>query len=47
MDEAKVLYTDLINQMVLDDKDRLSTFDKKGPYLATKKLEKIIQNRRK
>jgi len=26
--------------MVLDDKDRLSIFDKKGPYLATKKVGK-------
>ncbi len=27
-------------QMVLDDKDRLSIFDKNGPYLATKKVGK-------
>ncbi len=40
LDEAKVSYTDLINQMVLDDKDRLSIFDKNGPYLATKKVGK-------
>ena len=40
MDEAKVFYTDMINQMVLDDKDRLSIFDKNGPYLATKKVGK-------
>lgn len=40
MDEAKVFYTDLINQMVLDDKDKLSIFDKNGPYLATKKVGK-------
>ena len=40
LDEAKVFYTDLINQMVLDDKDRLSIFDKSGPYLATKKIGK-------
>ena len=38
--EAKVFYTDLINQMMLDDKDRLSIFDKNGPYLATKKVGK-------
>ena len=38
--EAKVFYTDLINQMVVDDKDRLSIFDKNGPYLATKKVGK-------
>ena len=38
LDEAKVFYTDLINQMVIDDKDRLSIFDKNGPYLATKKV---------
>lgn len=40
LDEAKVFYTDLINQMALDDKDRLSIFDKSGPYLATKKIGK-------
>ncbi len=40
LDEAKVFYTDLINQMALDDKDRLSIFDKNGPYLTTKKVGK-------
>lgn len=40
LDEAKVFYTDLINQMALDDRDRLSIFDKNGPYLATKKVGK-------
>ena len=40
LDEVKVFYTDLINQMVIDDKDRLSVFDKNGPYLATKKVGK-------
>ncbi len=40
LDEAKVFYTDIINQMVIDDKDRLSIFDKNGPYLATKKVGK-------
>ncbi len=40
LDEVKVFYTDLINQMVIDDKDRLSIFDKNGPYLATKKIGK-------
>lgn len=40
LDEAKVFYTDLINQMVIDDKDRLSIFDKNGPYFATKKVGK-------
>lgn len=40
LDEAKVFYTDLINRMVIDDKDRLSIFDKNGPYLATKKVGK-------
>ena len=40
LDEAKVFYTDLINQMALDDKDRLSIFDRNGPYLATKKVGK-------
>ena len=40
LDEAKVFYTDLINQMVIDDKERISIFDKNGPYLATKKVGK-------
>ena len=40
LDKVKVFYTDLINQMVIDDKDRLSIFDKNGPYLATKKVGK-------
>ena len=40
LNEVKVFYTDLINQMALDDKDRLSIFDKNGPYLATKKVGK-------
>ena len=40
LDDAKVFYTDLINQMVIEDKDRLSIFDKNGPYLATKKIGK-------
>ena len=40
LEEAKVFYTDLINQMVIDDKDRLSIFDKNSPYLATKKIGK-------
>ena len=40
LDAAKVFYTDQINQMALDDKDRLSIFDKNGSYLATKKVGK-------
>ena len=40
LDEAKVFYTDLINQMVIDDKDRIGIFDKNGSYLATKKIGK-------
>ena len=40
LDEAKIFCTDLINHMVIDDKDRLSIFDKNGPYLATKKVGK-------
>ena len=40
LNEAKVFYTNLINQMALDDKDRLSIFDKNGSYLATKKAGK-------
>ena len=40
LDEAKVFYTDLINQMVIDDKDRLGIFDKNGSYLATQKVGK-------
>lgn len=35
-----MFYTDLINQMMLDDKDRLSIFNKNGPYLATEKIGK-------
>jgi len=40
LDGIKVFYTDLINQMVFEDRDRLSIFDKNGPYLATKKIGK-------
>ena len=37
LDEAKVFYTDLINQMVLNDKDRLSIFDKTNRTLPLRK----------
>lgn len=38
--EAKVMYTDLINQCVPREEDRLTVFDPSGPYLATKKVGK-------
>ena len=40
MDEAKRFYTDLINLLIEDDKDKLHVFDKNGLYLATKKIGK-------
>ncbi len=40
MDEAKRFYTDLINLLIDDDKDKLHVFDKNGLYLATKKIGK-------
>ena len=40
LDEAKRFYTDLINLLIGDDKDKLHVFDKNGLYLATKKIGK-------
>lgn len=40
LDEAKRFYTDLINLLIKDDKDKLHVFDKNGLYLATKKIGK-------
>ena len=40
LDEAKHFYTDLINLLIEDDKDKLHVFDKNGLYLATKKIGK-------
>ena len=40
VDEAKRFYTDLINLLIEDDKDKLHVFDKNGLYLATKKIGK-------
>lgn len=40
LDEAKHFYTDLINLLIKDDKDKLHVFDKNGLYLATKKIGK-------
>ena len=40
VDEAKRFYTDLINLLVRDEKEKLHVFDKDGQYLATKKIGK-------
>lgn len=40
LDEAKHYYTDLINLLIEDDKNKLHVFDKNGLYLATKKIGK-------
>ena len=40
LDEVKHFYTDLINLLIKDDKDKLHVFDKNGLYLATKKIGK-------
>lgn len=40
MDEAKRFYTDLINLLIEDDKNKLHVFDRNGLYLATKKIGK-------
>ena len=40
VDEAKHFYTDLINHLVKDEKEKLHVFDKDGLYLATKKIGK-------
>ena len=38
LDEVNLFYTRMINQWVTDEKDRLTVFDRNGPYLATKKI---------
>ena len=38
--EVKHLYTDLINSLVKDEAEKLTVFDSKSPYLATKKIGK-------
>ena len=40
LDEAKHFYTDLINLLIEDDKNKLHVFDRNGLYLATKKIGK-------
>lgn len=40
VDEAKHFYTDLINLLIRDEKEKLHVFDKDGLYLATKKIGK-------
>ena len=40
VDEAKRFYTDLINLLVKDEKEKRHVFDKDGLYLATKKIGK-------
>ncbi|MBE5954657.1 MAG: MobA/MobL family protein [Lachnospiraceae bacterium] len=40
VDEAKRFYTDIINRLIEDEKDKLHVFDKNGLYLATKKIGK-------
>ncbi|MCM1089835.1 MAG: hypothetical protein NC413_03270, partial [Muribaculum sp.] len=44
MDEVKHFYTDLINTLVKDDKDKLHVFDEKGLYLATNEDKKYSPN---
>ncbi len=40
LDEVKLFYTRMINRWITDEKDRLTVFDRNGPYLATKKIGK-------
>ena len=40
LNEVKQMYTDLMNQLVKDEAEKLSVFDSDGPYLATKKIGK-------
>lgn len=40
VDESKHFYTDLINLLIEDDKDKPHVFNKNGLYLATKKIGK-------
>ncbi len=37
---VKQVFTDFINELVTDEKEKLTVFDHKGPYLATKKIGK-------
>lgn len=38
--DVKEMFTDFINELVTDEKDRLTVFSQDGPYLATKKIGK-------
>lgn len=38
--ELKHMFTDLINELCKDESEKLSVFDRNGPYLATKKIGK-------
>lgn len=40
LSEAKEMFTDLINQCVSREEEKLTVFDPSGPYLATKKIGK-------
>ena len=40
VDEAKHFYTDIINLLIKDEKEKLHVFDRNGLYLATKKIGK-------
>lgn len=40
LNEVKQMYTDLMNQLVKDEAEKLSVFEPEGPYLATKKIGK-------
>lgn len=40
LNEVKLFYTRMINRWVTDEKDKLTVFDRNGPYLATKKVGK-------
>ena len=40
LQEIKVTFTDLINEYVSDDKNKLQVFDRNSPYLPTKKIGK-------
>lgn len=38
LNEVKQMYTDLMNQLIKDEAEKLTVFDPNGPYLATKKI---------
>lgn len=40
LSEIKTVYTDLINSLVTEERERLEVFDPNGPYLPTKKIGK-------